>query len=66
MYFYLHNESSDTQYNDRARRIWFGEFSALRPGDVVIVRTFVLCVLSCKLSFYVGTIQKTIARRPCN
>jgi hypothetical protein len=43
MYFYLHNKSGDTQYSDRARRIWFEEFSALRHGDVVIVRTFALC-----------------------
>ena len=28
-------------------RIRFDEFSALRHGDVVIVRTFVGCVLSC-------------------
>jgi hypothetical protein len=48
MYFYLNNESGDTQYTDRPRRIWFDEISALRHGDVVIVRTFVLCVLSCK------------------
>ena len=44
MYSYLHNESGDTQYTNRARRIRFDEFSALRHGDVVIVRTFVLCV----------------------
>jgi hypothetical protein len=44
MYSYLHNESGDAQYTDCARRIRFDEFSALRHGDVVIVRTFVLCV----------------------
>ena len=48
VYSYLHNESGVTQYTDRARHIWFDKFSALRHGDVVIVRTFVLCVLSCK------------------
>ncbi len=60
MYSYLHNESGDTQYNDRARRIRFDEFSALRHGDVVIVRTFVLCVMSCKSRDHVGTIEKPI------
>jgi hypothetical protein len=48
MYSYFHNESGVTQYTDKACRIRFDEFSALRHGDVVIVRTFVLCVLSCK------------------
>jgi hypothetical protein len=48
MYSSLHNESGDTQYTDRARRNRFDEFSARRHGDVVIVRTFVLYVLSCK------------------
>jgi hypothetical protein len=48
MYSYLHNKSGDTQNTDRARCILFDEFSALRHGDVVIVRTFVLCVLSCQ------------------
>jgi hypothetical protein len=48
MYSYLHDESGDTQYSDRARRIGFDEFSALCHGDVVIVRTFVLRILSCK------------------
>ncbi len=42
------NKSGDTQYSDGARRIWFDDFSALRHGDVVIMRTFVLCVLGCK------------------
>ncbi len=60
MYSYLHNESGDTQYTDCARRIRFDEFSALRHGDVVIVCTFVLCVMSCKSRDYVGTIRKTI------
>ena len=60
MYSYLHNDSGDTQYSDGARRIRFDEFSALRHGDVVIVRTFVLCVLGCKSLFDVGTIRKTI------
>ena len=60
MYSYLHNESGDTQYTNRARRIRFDEFSALRHVDVVIVRTFVLCVTSCKSRDHVGTIQKTI------
>jgi hypothetical protein len=53
MYSYLHNESGDTQYSDGARRIWFDDFSALRHGDVMIVRTFVLCVLGCKWTLYV-------------
>ena len=66
MYSYLHDESGDTPYSDRARRIRFNKFSALRHGDVLNVRTFVLHVLSCKQSFYVGTIQKTIARWPGN
>jgi hypothetical protein len=66
MYSYLHNESGDTQYSDGARRIRFDEFSALRHGDVVIVRIFVLCVLGCKWTLYVGTLQKTISRRPGN
>jgi hypothetical protein len=60
MYSYLHSESGNTQYTDRARRIRFDEFSALRHGDVVIVGTFVLCVMSCKSKDYVGTIGKTI------
>ncbi len=60
MYSYLQYESSDTQYSYHTRRIWFDEFSALRHGDVVIVRTFVLCVMSYKSRDYVGTIQKTI------
>ena len=51
MYSYLHNKFGDTQYSNCARRIWFDEFSALCHGDVVIVRTFVLCVLSCKSTF---------------
>ena len=57
MYSYLHNKSGDTQYTDRARRIGFDEFSALRHGDVVIVHTFVLCVMSCKSRDYVGTMK---------
>jgi hypothetical protein len=57
---YLQHDSRDTQYTDRARRIRFDEFSALRHGDVVIVRTFVGSVLSCKSTLDVGTIQKTI------
>jgi hypothetical protein len=61
MYSYLHNDSSDTHYSDRARPIRFDEFSAPRYGDVVIVRTFVLCVLGCKSLFHVGTIRKTIS-----
>ncbi len=48
MYSYLHNESGDTQYTGRTHRNRFDEFSALCHGDVVIVRTFVLCVLSGK------------------
>jgi hypothetical protein len=48
MYFYLHNESGDTQYSDCARPIRFDEFSDLRRGDAMVVRTFVLCVLACK------------------
>jgi hypothetical protein len=40
--------------------IWLDEFSALRHGDVVIVRTFVLCVMSYKSRDYVGTIRKTM------
>jgi hypothetical protein len=57
MYSYLHNKSGDTQYTDRARCIGFDEFSALRHGDVVIVHTFVLCVMSCKSRDYVGTMK---------
>jgi hypothetical protein len=57
---YLHYDSSDTHFSYHTRRIWFDEFSALHHGDVVIVRTFVLCVMSCKSRDYVGTIQKTI------
>jgi hypothetical protein len=56
MYSYLHNDSGDTHYSNRARLIRFDEFSAPRHGDVVIVRTFVLCVLGCKSLFDVGTI----------
>ncbi len=48
MYSYLRDESGDAQYSDRAHHIRFDEFSALRHGDVVIVRTFMLRVLSCK------------------
>ncbi len=44
MYSYLHNDSGDTHYSNRARPIRFDDFPALRHGDVVIVRTFgVLC-----------------------
>ena len=60
MYSYLHNEPGDTPCTDRARGNRFDEFSALCHGDVVIVRTFVGCELSCKSTLYVGTIQKTI------
>jgi hypothetical protein len=60
MYSYLHNEPGDTQCTDRARLIRFDEFTALCHGDVVIVHTFVGCVLSCKSTLYVETIQKTI------
>jgi hypothetical protein len=66
MYSYLHHESGDTQYSDGARPIRFDHFSNLRHGDVVIVRTFVLCVLGCKWTLYAGTIQKTSLRRPGN
>jgi hypothetical protein len=66
MYSSLHNESGDTQCSDGARPIRFDSFSAFRHGDVLIVRTLVLCVLGCKRTFYVGTIQKTISRRPGN
>ena len=45
MYSYLHNEPGDTQCTDRARLIRFDEFTALCHGDVVIVHTFVGCVL---------------------
>jgi hypothetical protein len=58
MYSYLHNDSDDTHYSNRARPIRFDEFSAPRHGDVVIVRTFVLWVLGCKSLFDVGTIRK--------
>jgi hypothetical protein len=60
MHSYLHNNSGDTHYSDRACPIQFDEFSAPRHGDVVIVRTFVLWVLSCKSLFHVGIIRKTI------
>jgi hypothetical protein len=46
MYSYLHIESGDTQYSDGARPIRFNEFSPFSHGDVVIVRTFVLCDLA--------------------
>jgi hypothetical protein len=50
MYSYLHNESGDTQYSDRARPIRFDDFSALRHGDFVIVRTYYyLCALCFEL-----------------
>jgi hypothetical protein len=61
MHSYLHNKSGDTQYSNGARCI---QFSALRHGDGVIVRPFVLCVVGCKWTLYVGTLQKTISRRP--
>ena len=58
LYSYLHNESGNTQYSYHARRILIDDFSALRHGGVVVVRTFVLCVLGCKLILYVGIIRK--------
>ena len=60
MYSYLHNDSGNTHYSNRARPIRFGEFSAPHHGDVVIVRTFVHCVLGCKSLFDIGTTRKTI------
>ena len=58
LYSYLHNESGNTQYSHHARRILIDDFSALRHGGAMVVRTFVLCVLGCKSTLYVGTIQK--------
>ena len=66
MYSYLLNESGDTQYSDGAHPIRFDEFSDLRHGDAMVVRTFVLCVLICKWTLHVGIIQKTVSRRPGN
>ena len=58
LHSYLHNESGDTQYSYHARRILIDDFSALRHGGAMVVRTFVLCVLGCKSTLYVGTIRK--------
>ena len=55
---YLHNESGNTQYSYHARRILIDDFSALRHGGAMVVRTFVRCVLGCKSTLYVGAIQK--------
>jgi hypothetical protein len=44
MYFYLHNESGNTQYSDGAHPIRLDLFSTFCHGDVVIVRTLVLFV----------------------
>ena len=40
MYSYLQDDSSDTKFSYHTQCILFVEFSALRKGDVVIVRTF--------------------------
>jgi hypothetical protein len=58
LYSYLHNESGNTQYSYHARRISIDDFSALRHGGAMVARTFVLCVLGCKSTLYVGTIRK--------
>ena len=58
LYSYLHNEFGDTHYSYHARRILIDDFSALPHGGAMVVRTFVLCVLGCKSTLYVGTIQK--------
>jgi hypothetical protein len=50
----------DTQYSYRASQFWFHKISALRHGDVVVVPTFVGCVLRWKLEVYVGTKEKII------
>jgi hypothetical protein len=67
LYSYLQKEFGDaTQYSYHACRILIDDFSALHHGDAMVVRTFVLCVLGCKSTLYVGTIGKTISRRPGN
>jgi hypothetical protein len=54
---YLHNEFVDTKYSYHARRILINDSSALRHGDAMAVCTFfVLCVLGCKSTIYIGTI----------
>jgi hypothetical protein len=42
-----------TKYSYHARRILIDDFSALRHGDAMVVRTFVSCVLDCKSTLYV-------------
>ncbi len=56
LYSYLHKEFVDTKYSYHARQILIDNFSALRHGDAMVVRTFVLCVLGCKSTLNVGTI----------
>jgi hypothetical protein len=64
--FLFTKEFGHTQYSYHARRNLIDDFSALRHGDAMVVRTFVLCVLGCIGTPYVGTIRKTISRRPGN
>ncbi len=54
MYSYLHKEFGDTKYSYHARRILIDGFSALRHGDAMVVRTFVLRVLGCKWTLWCG------------
>jgi hypothetical protein len=57
---YLQHDSRDTQYSNRVHRTLIDEFSAIHHGEVMVLRSFVGCVMSCKSTLYVGTIQKTI------
>jgi hypothetical protein len=63
---YLQHNSRDTQYSYHVHRTLIDEFSAIHHGDVMVLRSFVGCVLSCKSTLYVGTIQKLFARQPGN
>jgi hypothetical protein len=66
LYSYLQKEFGDTKYSFHARQILIDDFSALCHGDAMVVRTFVICVLGCKWTPYVGTLGKTISRWPGN
>ena len=46
-YSYSKDDSDDPHYSYRTRRIWIANFSALRRGDVVIMRIFMEGVLLC-------------------
>ena len=52
--------SASTEHQNRV----IDEFSAIHHADVMVLRSFVGCVLSCKSTLYVGTIQKLFARQP--